>query len=75
MKNVKNILTEIAASNFSVEDLQLINSFIVDQIKAQRAVQNNIAKISLSEGMTVKVNHPKLQGRQFILKEIKRSSS
>jgi Fe2+ transport system protein FeoA len=73
MANVKSILTEIANSNLSVEDLRMINSFVVDQIKSQRDLENRIAKVSLKEGMKVRVNHPKLAGKDLVLVSVKRT--
>jgi hypothetical protein len=73
MANVKNILLEIANSNLSVEELRMINSFVIDQIKSQRNTQNKIAKVSLKEGMKVRVNHPQLTGKDLVLVSIKRT--
>jgi hypothetical protein len=73
--NISQILTAISSGEFSDAELRQINSIAVAKIKARRSVNNQLAKAALVVGMKVKVNHPKLAGRQFILSEIKRTKA
>ena len=70
---VKNLVNEINNSNLSIEDLRILNQLVVRHIKAQRKAEalNNAAK--LIEGMVVRVNHPKLEGRTGKITKIKRT--
>ena len=71
----QEIIKEIQKARLSSADLRLINGFIVDSIKAERKVQNAVAKATLEVGMDVIVNHPQLAGRQFELVAIKRTKA
>lgn len=73
--NISQILTAISSGEFSDAELRQINSIAVAKIKARRSVNNQLAKAALAVGMKVKVNHPKLAGREFILAEIKRTKA
>jgi len=73
--NIQNILQAINEGQFSDAELRTINQVVVARIKARRNVANVMAKASLSVGMEVKVNHPKLAGRTFELVEIKRTKA
>ena len=72
---VKQLVNEINKSNLSIEDLRILNELVVRHIKAQRSVQNAVAKATLEVGMNVVVNHPKLAGREFELVAIKRTKA
>ena len=71
--NISQLVKEINNSELSIEDLRIINQLVVRKIKAQKKVEalNNAAM--LLEGMTVKVNHPKLKGRTGTITKIKRT--
>lgn len=71
----QEIIKEIQKARLSSADLRLINGFVVDSIKAERKVQNAVAKAVLEVGMNVVVNHPKLAGREFELVAIKRTKA
>ena len=73
--NAKEIILAIQKAKLNADELRLINGFIVDTIKAERSVNAAVAKASLSVGMEVVVNHPKLAGRTFELVEIKRTKA
>lgn len=73
--NVNSILSAIQEGQFSDAELRTINEVLVARLKSSRNVKVAIAKASLSVGMTVKVNHPKLAGREFELVEIKRTKA
>ena len=70
---VSQLVKEINASNLNVEELRILNQLIVRQIKAQNKVSALSNASKLIEGMTVKVNHPKLKGRSGTITKIKRT--
>lgn len=73
--NVNEILQAIQEGQFSDSQLRTINQVLVARLKASRKVANTVAKATLAEGMKVKVNHPQLAGRTFILNAIKRTKA
>ena len=73
--NAKEIILAIQKAKLNADELRLINGFIVDTIKAERRVNAAVAKASLSIGMEVVVNHPKLAGRTFELVEMRRTKA
>jgi hypothetical protein len=73
--NVNSILSAIQEGQFSDAELRTINEVLVARLKASRNVKNAVAKANLSVGMSVKVNHPKLEGREFELVAIKRTKA
>ena len=62
-------------SKLSVEELRNINTLVVDLIKQKRTIQSLEKKVGLKVGMTVKVNHPKLFGREFEVTKINRTKA
>lgn len=62
-------------SKLSVEELRNINALVVDLIKQKRTIQSLEKKVGLRVGMTVKVNHPKLYGREFEVTKINRTKA
>jgi hypothetical protein len=62
-------------SKLSVEELRNINTLVVDLIKQKRTIQSLEKKVGLRVGMTVKVNHPKLFGREFEVTKINRTKA
>lgn len=72
---LSQVLSAISSGEFSDAELRQINSILVAKLKARRSVNNQLAKAALTVGMKVKVNHPKLAGREFILSEIKRTKA
>jgi len=72
---IKEIQSAIAAGKFTTEELSNLNRVVVAAIKAQRKVAGAMVKASLTEGMTVRVNHPQLAGRTFTLTQIKRTKA
>lgn len=73
--NVNEILQAIQEGQFSDSQLRTINQVLVARLKASRKVANTVAKATLAEGMKVRVNHPQLAGREFILHAIKRTKA
>jgi len=62
-------------SKLSVEELRNINEIVVSLIKAKRTVESLQNKVGLKVGMKVKVNHPKLQGRELEVVKINRTKA
>ena len=62
-------------SKLSVEELRAINSLVVDLIKQKRTIQSLEKKVGLHVGMKVKVNHPKLYGRELEVTKINRTKA
>jgi hypothetical protein len=62
-------------SKLSVEELRNINQIVVELIKQKRTIQSLEKKVGLKIGMTVKVNHPKLKGRELEVVKINRTKA
>ena len=62
-------------SKLSVEELRNINKLVVDLIKQKRTIQSLEKKVGLQVGMTVRVNHPKLAGKELSVNKINRTKA
>lgn len=62
-------------SKLSVEELRNINQMVVELIKSKRTIESLEKKVGLKVGMLVKVNHPKLQGRELEVTKINRTKA
>jgi len=62
-------------SKLSVEELRNINQMVVELIKAKRTVESLQNKVGLKVGMTVRVNHPKLAGKELSVNKINRTKA
>lgn len=62
-------------SKLSVEELRNINQLVIDLIKQKRTIQSLENKVGLRVGMTVKVNHPKLRGKELSVNKINRTKA
>jgi hypothetical protein len=62
-------------SKLSVSELRNINQMVVELIKQKRTIESLEKKMGLQIGMTVKVNHPKLQGRELEVVKINRTKA
>jgi hypothetical protein len=62
-------------SNLSVAELRNINQIVVELIKQKRTIESLQKKVGLQIGMKVKVNHPKLQGRELEVVKINRTKA
>jgi len=71
--NISQLVKEINNSDLSVEDLRILNQLAVRKIKAQRTAEALENAATLTEGMVVRVNHPKLAGRTGKITKIKRT--
>ena len=62
-------------SKLSVEELRSINEMVISLIKQKRTIQSLEKKVGLQVGMKVRVNHPKLQGRELEVTKINRTKA
>jgi len=62
-------------SKLSIEELRNINQMVVELIKSKRTVESLEKKMGLKIGMLVKVNHPKLRGRELEVTKINRTKA
>ena len=62
-------------SKLSVEELRSINEMVIGLIKQKRTIQSLEKKVGLQVGMKVRVNHPKLQGRELEVTKINRTKA
>jgi len=59
----------------SLEELRNLNSLVVEVMKSKRAMASFEKKQELRVGMNVKVNHPKLMGKQLRVEKINRTKA
>ena len=62
-------------SQLSVAELRNVNQMVIELIKQKRTIESLEKKLSLQVGMTVKVNHPKLKGRELEVVKINRTKA
>ncbi len=66
-------MTQAELNQMSFEQLRTLNEMVVKTIKLKR--KQLIAQFELNIGDKVKVNHPKLQGKSLIVKQVKRTKA
>ena len=62
-------------NQMSIEDLRMLNKRVVEVIKMKRRVTALDVKEGLYVGATVKVNHPKLMGKELRVEKINRTKA
>jgi hypothetical protein len=62
-------------SSLSLSELRSLNEAVVNMIKLKRNMEATLKKVELSVGMRVRVNHPKLMGRELEIKKISRTKA
>jgi len=62
-------------SKLSVSELRNINQIVVELIKQKRNIEATVKKVGLSVGMSVRVNHPKLAGKELFVNKISRTKA
>lgn len=62
-------------SSLSISELRSLNEAVVNMIKLKRNMESTLKKVELSIGMRVRVNHPKLMGRELEIKKISRTKA
>ena len=68
-------MTYSELSKLSIEELRNLNSKIVETIKSKKSLLALETKDSLYVGANVSVNHPKLSGKQCVVKKINRTKA
>jgi hypothetical protein len=62
-------------SKLSVSELRNINQLVVELIKQKRNIEALQKKVGLQVGMSVRVNHPKLVGKELFVNKISRTKA
>ena len=62
-------------NQMSLEELRNLNSLVVEVMNSKRAMIAYEKKQELRVGMNVKVNHPKLMGKQLRVEKINRAKA
>ena len=66
-------MTQSQLNQLTLEQLIKLNELVVKTVKSKR--KQVIAEFEIKVGDKVKVNHPKLQGKSLIVREIKRTTA
>ena len=62
-------------SSLSISELRSLNVAVIDMIKLKRNMESTLKKVGLSVGMKVKVNHPRLAGKELFVNKISRTKA
>ena len=62
-------------NQLSIEELRMLNNKVVEVIKSKRSINALDVKEELYIGANVKVNHPKLMGKQLRVEKINRTKA
>ena len=62
-------------NQMSLEELRNLNSSVVEVMNSKRAMVAYEKKQELRVGMNVKVNHPKLMGKQLRVEKVNRTKA
>ena len=62
-------------SSLSISELRSLNVAVIDMIKLKRNMESTLKKVGLSIGMKVKVNHPRLAGKELFVNKINRTKA
>ena len=68
-------MTYSELSKLSIEELRNLNSMVVETIKSKKQLLALETKDSIYVGANVSVNHPKLSGKQCVVKKINRTKA
>jgi len=62
-------------AKMTIDELRTLNSMVVETIKSKKSVLALEKKDELYVGANVKVNHPKLAGKQLVIEKINRTKA
>ena len=62
-------------SSLSISELRSLNVAVIDMIKLNRNMESTLKKVGLSVGMSVRVNHPRLAGKELFVNKINRTKA
>ena len=68
-------MTYSQLNGMTIEELRNLNSMVVETIKSKKSILALEKKDELYVGANVKVNHPKLAGKQLVIEKINRSKA
>jgi len=68
-------MTYSELAKMTIEELRNLNSMVVETIKSKKSILALEKKDELYVGANVKVNHPKLAGKQLVIEKINRSKA
>jgi len=58
-----------------ISNIFRLNETIINTKKYKRNLESSVKKVGLSVGMTVRVNHPKLAGKELSVNKINRTKA
>ena len=73
LSHLKTTISQL--SSLSVSELRSLNGAVVDMIKLKRNMESTLKKVGLSVGMSVRVNHPRLAGKELFVNKISRTKA
>jgi hypothetical protein len=73
LSHLKTTISQL--SSLSVSELRSLNEAVVDMIKLKRNMESTLKKVGLSVGMSVRVNHPRLAGKELFVNKISRTKA
>ena len=62
-------------SSLYISELRSLNAAVIDMIKLKRNMESTLKKVGLSVGMSVRVNHRRLEGKVLIVNKISRTKA
>jgi len=68
-------MTYSELAKMTIEELRNLNSMVVETIKSKKSILALEKKDELYVGANVKVNHPKLAGKQLVVEKINRTKA
>ena len=68
-------MTYSELAKMTIEELRNLNSMVVETIKSKKSVLALEKKDELYVGANVKVNHPKLAGKELVIEKINRTKA
>jgi hypothetical protein len=68
-------MTYSQLNGMTIEELRNLNSMVVETIKSKKSILALEKKDELYVGANVKVNHPKLAGKQLVVEKINRTKA
>ena len=68
-------MTYSELSTMTIAELRTLNSMVVETIKSKKSLLALEKKDELYVGANVKVNHPKLAGKQLVVEKINRTKA
>jgi hypothetical protein len=62
-------------SSLSISELRSLNEAVINMVKHKRNMESTLKKVGLSVGMSVRVNHRRLEGKVLIVNKISRTKA